>query len=298
MSGYQSFDQRVATRIGKMSAAEQRVARLFQDSKEEVLFASAAVLAAKAGTSDATVVRTTRTLGFSGMEELRRTLAAEVKESLSPASRVAATLQQLGDDVGGIFGSTLAIHQDSLERLRQEVSPKLFGDAVKLVIEAARVVIFGIGPSSAMATYFEMQLRRFGLDAVSFTRTGLLFADDLRALRQKDLVVTLAYGRIYREVDVLLREAKRGSLKTMLITDTLGGPLRGRVDLVLPVARGRADMFSMHTATLGLIEALLVGVAATRPVETLESLERLNALRRDVADESADLPTSNPSSHR
>jgi DNA-binding MurR/RpiR family transcriptional regulator len=35
----------------------------------------------------------------------------------------------------------------------------------------------------------------------------------------------------------------------------------------------------MHTATLALIEALLVGVAAARPEETLASLRHLNRLR-------------------
>jgi DNA-binding MurR/RpiR family transcriptional regulator len=63
------------------------------------------------------------------------------------------------------------------------------------------------------------------------------------------------------------------------VSDTLGARLRRRVDLVLPVARGRADRLSMHTATLALIEALLVGVAAARPEETLASLRDLNRLR-------------------
>jgi len=291
MSPYGTFDERIAARIEKMSAAERRVARVFQDSKEEVLIASAAALAARAGTSDATVVRTTRTLGFSGMEELRRSLAAEMKESLSPATRVAATLRQVGDDVGAALDATLAIHQECIARLRRDVEARLFEDAVGLIVDAGRTVVFGIGPSSAIATYFEIQLGRFGLEADSLTKTGILFADDLRALRPRDLVVVLAYGRAYREVDVLLREARRARLKTALITDTLAGPLRDRVDLVLPVARGRADMFSMHTATLALIEALLVGVAAKLPKQTLDSLERLDALRRELTEAPADPPT-------
>src|SRR6266851_516748 len=119
-------------------------------------------------------------------------------------------------------------------------------------------------PSSAMAEYFVIQLARFGLDAVSLTRTGLLFADDLQKLREGDLVVILAYGRLYRELMVMLDTARRRGVGSILLTDTLVSVLRRKVDLVLPVARGRADMLSMHTATLGLIEALLVGVAMRR----------------------------------
>ena len=290
MQAHETFDQRIRARMEKMSAAERRVARVFQESKEEVLITSAAALAAKAGTSDATVVRTTRRLGFSGMEELRRSLAAEMKENLSPATRVAATLQHVGDEVGAAFEATLAVHQECIARLRRDLSARLFEDAVRLIADAGRTVVFGIGPSSAMATYLEIQLGRFGLEAHSLTRTGILFADDLRALRPRDLIVVLAYGRVYREVDLLLREAKRAKLKAILITDTLAVPLRGRVELVLPVARGRADMFSMHTATLALVEALLVGVAAKLPKQTLESLERLDALRHELTEVPGDVP--------
>jgi len=147
-----------------------------------------------------------------------------------------------------------------------------------------------VGPSSAMAAYLVIQLGRFGLDAGSLTNTGLLFADDLRKLRDGDLVVILAYGRVYAELAVLLEEIQRRRLASLILTDTLAGRLRRRVDLVLPVARGRADLLSMHTATLGLIETLLVGVATTRPRQTLAGLKNLNQLRERLAGKGAHLP--------
>ncbi len=42
-------------------------------------------------------------------------------------------------------------------------------------------------------------------------------------------------------------------------------------------------MLSMHTATLGFIEALLAGIAAKRPDETLASLKALNEARQKLA---------------
>ena len=152
--------------------------------------------------------------------------------------------------------------------------------------------MFGIGPSSAMADYFVTQLGRFGLDAASLTRTGLLFADDLQKLRKGDLVVMLAYGRVYAELAALLDKADRIGARKILLTDTLATLLRDRIDLVLPVARGRIDMFSMHTATLGLIEALLVGIAVKRPRETIEGLKALNEARGKLVGKPMDLPIS------
>lgn len=42
-------------------------------------------------------------------------------------------------------------------------------------------------------------------------------------------------------------------------------------------------MLSLHTATLALVEILLVGVATARAAETLSSLDSLNALSQRLA---------------
>jgi DNA-binding MurR/RpiR family transcriptional regulator len=289
-----TFDDRVALRAADMSPAEQRVVRYFQGNREEVLISSAVVLAAKAGTSDATVVRATRALGFSGLDELRRALADELRSSLSPAGRLSRTLDEVGNDLFAAFDMTLEIHAGSLESLRRSITPELFEKAVDAVAGAARVLVFGLGPSNAIADYLVIQLGRFGLIAEALSNTGLLFADDLRRLRGGDLVVILAYGRIYAELAAVLDEIARLRLRSFLITDTLADTLRPRVDFVLPVPRGRAEMLSMHTGTLGFIEALLVGVATKRPAETLASLQALNEAREKLGGGVANLSIAQP----
>ena len=287
-----AFDDCISAGMETMSPTEQRVCRYFRDHREEALFASASALAKKAGTSDATVIRAVKALGFSGMEDLRRTLAAELTKPLSPDSRLAGTLNAVGDGLEGAFNVTLDIQQKALEDLRRDVTAAQFQNAVEFIGNARRVFVFGIGPSSAMATYFEIQLGRFGIDALSLTHTGLLLADGLQKLAKGDLLIVFAYSRVYRELAAALKAAASCGVTRLLVTDTLGGKLRNRVDLVLNVARGRTDMFSMHTATLGLIEALLVGLATTRPKETTASLKHLNQLRAELVGNSMQLATA------
>jgi DNA-binding MurR/RpiR family transcriptional regulator len=286
------FDDRVSASLERLSPAGTQVVRYFQLNREEVLVASASALAAKIGTSDATVVRTAKTLGYAGLDELRQQLAAELRLSLSPASRLARTLGDLGDDPASAFSTTLDVHVKALEDLRRDVSAELFQTVVGKLIATRRVCVFGIGPSSAMADYFTIQLGRFGVDSLSLTQTGILLADGLHRLRKGDLVVILAYSRSYPELEALLGRATDLGLSTILLTDTLGATLRKQVDIVLPVARGRMDQLSMHTATLGLMEALLVGVAAKRPAETISNLKILNDLRAQLVGKPMDLPTA------
>jgi DNA-binding MurR/RpiR family transcriptional regulator len=290
-----SFAERIAATLNSLSAAERQAVRFFQENREDVLVASAADLARKIGTSDATVIRATRALGYSGLDDMRRQLAAELRSSLSPAARLTRTLGEVRKESASALELTVHIHLNSLERLLHDISPELFGTVVERLAAAPRIVVFGIGPSSAMAEYFVVQLRRFGLDSLSLIQTGLLLADGLHRLRKGDLVIILAYSRVYRELDALLKCGSVLKLSTILLTDTLGPTLRKRVDLVLPVARGNAEGFSTHTATLGLIEALLVGLAAKRPADTISQLKALNALRASIAGDDMELPVAAPS---
>jgi DNA-binding MurR/RpiR family transcriptional regulator len=287
-----AFADHVAAAVHRLSAAEQAVVRFFQENREEVLVASAATLAARVGTSDATVIRAAKALGYSGLDDLRRRLADELRTSLSPAARLTRTLEAVRSDAGSALGVMIDIHVHALEQLRRSISAAEFKTAVGLLAKARRVVVFGIGPSSALADYFAIQLGRFGVESASLTQTGLLLADGLHRLRKGDLVIALAYSRTYREIEVLLAQAGRRGAPTILLTDSLGGALGQDVDLVLPVPRGNADWFSTHTATLGLIEALLVGLAAKRPTETIAALKDLNALRSALAGDAMALPVT------
>ena len=69
-------------------------------------------------TSDATVVRAAKALGFSGLEDLWRTLADERRSPLSSCRTVENTLGEVGDDLFAAFAMTLDIHLRSLEALR------------------------------------------------------------------------------------------------------------------------------------------------------------------------------------
>lgn len=285
-----TLEERIADRHDRMSPAERRIAKFFHENRGEVLIASAAALAAKAASSDATVVRTAKALGYAGLDDLRRALADELRHSLSLADRLTRTLGEVGGSLSAAFETTLDIHLQSLENLRRTIAPEQFEQAVDGILAARRVFVFGLGPSSALASYLVIQLGRFGLDMASMSHSGQLFADEMQRLLEGDLVIILAYGRLYTELAVLLQEIPRRGAKSLLLTDTLAAQLRHHVDLVLPVARGRADMLSMHTATLGLIEALLVGVATRNPGRVVASLGRLNDIRAKLADKIAGLP--------
>src|SRR5258706_16052914 len=93
------FADRLAARAAELAPAERRVADRLLDLGPEATLLSAAALAKRLATSDATVVRTAKALGYSGLADLRRALAA-YGTNPPPGDPLRRTLDQTPREAG------------------------------------------------------------------------------------------------------------------------------------------------------------------------------------------------------
>jgi len=274
-----AFDGVVQGALQRLTPAERRMARFFVDHKQAVLLGSAAEIAELAGSSDATVVRTARSLGFDGLSALREKLLADLTGLPSPAGRLKRTLAEAGDDPAAALAHVVAIHESATAALKRPQMAVRFGRAIRILARARERHIFGIGPSGALADYAVLQFNRIGLPTQGLAASGVALADRLLRLGKGDAILMLAYAPIYREVTIVLEEAARLGLAVVLVSDSLGDWVGDRVAELLPVPRGKAGHSAMHAGTMLLLEGLIVGLAAGRREAALDSLDRLSRIR-------------------
>ena len=258
------------------------MARFFANQKEVVLLRSAAEIAERAGASDATVVRTARSLGFDSLSSLREVLLSELTGSPSPGRRLKHTLDEAGDNAAQVLGHVIGVHEAALDVLKRADFAAAFARVIPILAGAQRRHVFGIGPSGALAQYTSLQFNRIGLSTSALSAPGIALADQLLCLNRGDAILMIAYVPFYREVSVVLEHARDLNVSVVLISDSLGPLVADLVTEVLPVPRGRADHLAMHGGTMVLIEALTIAVAAGRQFEAVGSLERLNTLRGKI----------------
>lgn len=284
------FGARLSAAEATLSPAALKVARFIDRNRVAVLAQSAAELAARIGTSDATVVRTVQALGYAGLAALRQALVADLDGRSTPADDLRRTLADTGRNIDRAVDLVLETHQAALAALRAPTIRQKIAAGVEALHPAARIFIFGIGPSAALARYTAMLLRRDGRSAGVLDATGIALADQLLDLRANDAVLLLAYGRPYREVQAVIKEAQRLGLALVLVTDSLAPNLARHASVVIPAQRGRADRVALHAATLAALEALVLGLAACDRERSLAMLERLNDLRVEVGGNRDDGP--------
>ncbi|WP_214401473.1 MurR/RpiR family transcriptional regulator [Pseudonocardia lacus] len=272
--------ERVAAAAGRLSPKERRVAQYLQANPGRVAASSAATLAALIGTSDATVVRTARSLGYAGFTELRRSMAAE-----GPFRTAASVLAERMDHVDGVDDVLASTVEDTLglvARLSEQRTAAAWAAAARLLEGASRVWTIGFGPAATPAEFLALSLSRIGVESTAITTTGFRMADDLLRIRAAEVVVVFAPGRLFQEIDAALERVREVGASSVVVSEALGLALRDRADVVISTPGTTDSSASELTAALLLSHSWTLRLARRDRERTLGRLAELNRVRTRI----------------
>jgi DNA-binding MurR/RpiR family transcriptional regulator len=280
-----TLEERVAARRDSLSAAERKVARYLAAHPEKVAFASAAELGQLTETSDATVIRTIKSLGYDGLPGLKESLRDNIRDRLTPAGRLGHLLDTMGGESESILTQVLTASARLLQEANRTVRPESFADAVKLIGSARETLAVGSGALGVFADYLALRLSRMRHRARSTSRSGARLADDLFPLTDEDVLVLIVFTGYSHDIEVALDYAASVGAKVVLITDTLGEALADRVTVTISAPAGDTFAFPIQANTLAIVEALALGVAAQSREAALASMTELDRLRTSLRGE-------------
>ncbi|QRP47714.1 MurR/RpiR family transcriptional regulator [Amycolatopsis sp. FDAARGOS 1241] len=274
---------RIARCLPKMSRAERTVAEYLRDHGRDAIFATAEQIGDATETSDATVVRTAKSLGFTGLLDLRRSLAREVVLETSPSHRVLHNAPDGVEPTGDAIVDQ--VFTEATERLAATwrlVRSADFTHAVDLLDGAREVLSFGLGGSGLVARYLRMRLVRMGRRARSTGATGFQLADDLIGLAPEDVVVLYVPARLLGELEVLLDHAHAVGARVILVSSSLGPLFGSQVDVVLTAPKSASNYTGEMLTAEVLTDALLLRLASRDETRATTTSELLTSLRSDL----------------
>ncbi|WP_285485384.1 MurR/RpiR family transcriptional regulator [Amycolatopsis sp. NBRC 101858] len=273
-----SLSARINRSLAGMSRAERIVAEYLRDHGRHAIFATAEQIGTVTKTSDATVVRTAKSLGFSGLLDLRRSLAAEVVVETSPVLQFHDERESGGSAVARVF-------TEAAERLAATwrlVEEDDFAAAVALLDEAREVLAFGLGGSGLLARYLALRLTRMGRRARASWATGFQLADDLLGLRADDVVVLYTPARLLAEIEVVLDHAHAVGARVLLVSSSLGAQFADRVDVTLAAPQSTSNFTGEMLSAEVLTDALLLQLGSGDETRATRASELLTSLRSEL----------------
>lgn len=273
------LEERVAARRDALSASERKVAAYLADHPGEVAFASAAELGQLTGTSDATVIRTVKALGYDGLPGLKRTLHENIRERIGPAGRLSRSLDVMGHEPETVLAQALSTSIRLLEDVQRTIRPESFADAVQLIGSARETLVVGAGPLGVLGEYFTLRMVRHRRRVRSARASGYQLADDLLLLGPDDVLLLIVHGNVSTEADVALDQAAKVGAKVVLITDKLSEALADRVTVTVTEPVDDTETFTLHAPTLTVLDALALAIAAQDREPALDAMSELNRIR-------------------
>lgn len=262
-----SLHARLLTTLTTLSAASPAVARLLEVMLADPAGASQLTvggLAARASTSQASVVRAARAVGYPGYPQLRLALAASAvrRPPARPADRYLGLIAD-HDDMDRVVSTLAELETEALDATAATVDRRVLEMTADRLAQARVVDCYGIGASSLVALDLDQKLSRVGV--VSRARVEAHAALTSAALlRSGDVVVAVSHGGRTPAVLEATRTARRGGATTVAVTSDSGSPLASVAEHVLFVAGRetpyRAGAMASRTSCLLVVDCLYVAV--------------------------------------
>lgn len=256
---------KVRTMAPSMTRSMQRVAEAVAGDPAGCAQLTVTGLAERTGTSEATVVRTSRLLGYPGYRDLRLALAGLAAQQASGASPSVTADIAVDDPIEDVIAKLAHDERQTLADTAAGLDPGQVEAAVHAMASARRIDLYGAGASALVAQDLAQKLLRIGLVAHAHADPHLAVTGAVQ-LRAGD--VALAVTHSGRTVDVIepLRVAFDHGATTVAVTGRPDGEIAQYADHVLTTSTARESelrpaAMSSRTSQLLVVDCLFIGVA-------------------------------------
>lgn len=288
-----SIQTSIQSHVDSFPPTMRRVADVILERPQIVMENTISELARACDTSEASIVRFCRALGFTGYPQLKLQLAAELaKESaefggngdgaygadISPSDTLAEMVAKIaGSEILGIRETADSLDMEVLQRV------------IRKLERAKRVVLFGVGASNAGAQDLAQKLLRIGHVALAFhdAHDALVSA---ALVEQGDVAIGFSHNGRTRETMAFLSAARRNGAHTVAVTNVPDSPLAEQAESVLRTAvretTFRSGAMASRIAQLTIIDYLFVGVARGRYDRTVQALKSTYEIVKELRGDS------------
>jgi RpiR family carbohydrate utilization transcriptional regulator len=263
----------VRLHLDDLRNSEKKVALVVLESPDKVIYQSISELAENAGTSEPTVLRFCRALGFRGYHELKIQLAQDlVPEVKNIHEDVTAE-----DDPATLVRKVLNTNALAIADTRETLDPALVERAIRILARAERIEFIGFGGSAAVAMDAYHKFFRIGIPC-GWQDDPHMQAMSAALMSRRCVVVAISHSGSSKDIMETLEIAKHAGATTIAIVSHRRAPVAALADIALCVHTRetgfKPEPMSSRIVHLCVIDVLAVGVALRRSEDFVASVQK------------------------
>ncbi|MFF5501361.1 MurR/RpiR family transcriptional regulator [Streptomyces roseolus] len=255
---------KVRTLSPSMTRSMQRVAEAVAGDPAGCAALTVTGLAELTGTSEATVVRTARILGYPGYRDLRLALAGLAAHQQSGRAPSVTADIAVDDPVADVVAKLAHDERQTLADTAAALDTVQLGAVAAACAAARRIDVYGVGASGLVAQDLAQKLLRIGLIAHAHSDPHLAVTNAVQ-LRPGDVALAITHSGSTGDVIEPLRVAFEHGATTVAMTGRPDGPVSQYADHVLTTSTARESelrpaAMSSRTSQLLVVDCLFTCV--------------------------------------
>lgn len=263
----------ISDALPKLKGSAQKGAQFILNSPRETINLTITELARRAEVSEATIVRLAQSLGYTGFQALKISLAEDlvspmllVHEDVMPDDSPASAVQK-----------AMTAGMRSLEDTVRILEIPVLEAAIQALCNAHNIELFASGNSIPLAMDLNFRLTKIGLRS-RFAIDPTIQEMYASLTSAEDIAIGISYTGSSIDTVHALELARQRGAKTICITNHSDSPLTRHGDFCLftstRVSHFREEEMSSNLATLALTEALYVGICVQRSDASVQAASK------------------------
>ena len=235
------------------SKSERKIANFLMQNPNQILPLYITELAEKCETSEATIVRFAKRLGFEGYQQLKIAIAQDtesrpINESIMQNDRASDIFQKVCDDIYCSLEKTKkAISSDSLER------------CCEAILSSDNILVCGLGNSASVAIDASHKMFRLGLNAHAYTDNHMQ-AIAAAHTNKHSVLIGISHSGSSKDIIQAMELAKQNNATTIAITNLGKSPIDKVSDIILHTVSDETNYrilgLSSRIAQLAIIDTI------------------------------------------
>lgn len=253
---------RIRFQLPSLPRAEKVVAEALIDNPEAITNLTLAELAAETGSSDASIIRFCKRMGFSGYTDFKNAFISADYEELETDTVSSSDKEDMTSILKKVFQGNIQTLMDTLS-----LASSNYEEAVEAMYNAKSIHFFGVGDAYAVCLLAHMKISRLGI-------TGSAYSDVMQQLitagnlGPQDVAFAVSYEGRSKNVLEAMKMAKKNGATTICITKMIKSPLIKLTDIALFISIsdltiGR-EKVTRRVADQAILDALFVGISAKK----------------------------------
>lgn len=247
--------EHIAAHYSSMSKTQRKIADYIIANKSSVSFLNVSKLAKLSGVSEASIIRFSTFLGFSGWPELQQHLQVSTQMQLSMKERLTMSYEVYDNKDSGIsevFKDDINNIQETLNNINMDT----FYSTVNALAKADKIVIACGRSANALGIFLQYYLNIICGNA---TLINSINGEEcvLQSLKKKDVFIGITFSKYTKSTVALMEYANKKDCITVSITDNVMSPIVPYSRYSFYTETKMPTFLDSFTAPLTLINALI-----------------------------------------